>query len=606
MDSAAARVQSAGRPGSDPYAARSACKESCTTHLQAKNCIFQQAKPGRPLTGAVQREANHRIGSICGSLALVRGVAYGRCREKVGLRQISDGFSSRFRKPLFGFSAFALLVAVFAFAKFTIHILTGQNYGYFGDEFYAIAASKHLAFGYVDLPPLTPFLIAISRALFGESLLAYHIFPALAGSATLVFVCLITREFGGRLFATALSALGFIAAPMWLITNSFFCYDGFNQLALAVFLYLLVRYLRTEDKKLWIDIGLAAGIAFMTKATILISAPGILIALLATKHRKDLLTPWPWIAVGLFALVISPWVMWEVANHWPTLEYWSGHTRWFYHYSIPEYFINISLNMNPLLMPLLGVGLYRIFRRFGDTYYSFLGVVFLVTMVIVYLLHARVFELIHLFVPLLSAGAVFVEEKLAHMKLRRAFGIIGVSYLLAGGALVAPASLPILSLDQLPAYSGAFGFLFKPVKDYTIPKPPYPWHFAMRIGWEKLVSKVAEVYAGLPPGDREEAVIWTLAFNEAGAIDLYGPRYGLPHAVSGHLQYYLWGPGEKSWDVVVAVTADLSRIASSYWEVEKKAYVGNLFWPYGDYICVCRLRQNQMSKETIWARLKEW
>jgi 4-amino-4-deoxy-L-arabinose transferase-like glycosyltransferase len=409
------------------------------------------------------------------------------------MKQLLTDFSARIRKPLFGFSAFALLVAAFAFMKFTIHILTGQNYGYFGDEFYAIAASKHLAFGYVDLPPLTPFLVAISRALFGESLLAYHIFPALAGSATLVFVCLITREFGGRLFATALSALGFLIAPMWLITNSFFCYDGINQLVLAVLLYFLVRYICTGNKKLWISIGLAAGIAFMTKATILISAPGLFIALLASKHRRDLLTPWPWIAVGLFAIVISPWVFWEIANHWPTLEYWSGHTRWFYHYSVPQYFINMSLMMNPVLMPLLGVGLYRIFRRFAETSYSFFGIVFLVTMVVVYLFHGRIFELGHLFVPLLAASAVFIEEKLAHIGLRRAFETVCVSFLLAGGIVEAPLCLPVLPLDKLPEYSSAMWFLFRPVRDYNFERSPYPQEFAMRIGWEELVQKVAEV-----------------------------------------------------------------------------------------------------------------
>lgn len=352
-------------------------------------------------------------------------------------------------------AAFALLVGALAAATLIVHLLTATGYGYFGDEFYAIAASKHLAFGYVDLPPLTPLLIAISRTLLGESLFAYHVFPSLAGAATVVFVCLITRELGGRLFATALSALGFIVAPFWLIVNSFFCYDGINQLALAVFLYFVVRYMRRGDKRLWIHIGLAAGIAFMTKATILISAPGILIALLATRHRKDLLTPWPWIAVGLFVLVSLPWVRWEIANHWVTLEYWSVHAHSFYKYSIPQYFVNISLMMNPLLLPLLGLGLYRIFRRFGDTSCSFFGIAFLITMVIVGWMHARVFELAHLFVPLLAAGAVFVEEKLARLKLQRVLGAAAVSLLLVGGIIEAP--LRWLSTGTTYASAGVFG-----------------------------------------------------------------------------------------------------------------------------------------------------
>ena len=108
-------------------------------------------------------------------------------------RPFPAALPARNMKPHFGFSAFALVVSLFALLKFLVHFFTAQNYGYFGDELYSIAMSKHLALGYVDLPPLTPLLVALSRALFGESLLAYHVFPALAGAATLVFVCLITR-----------------------------------------------------------------------------------------------------------------------------------------------------------------------------------------------------------------------------------------------------------------------------------------------------------------------------------------------------------------------------------------------------------------------------
>ena len=113
------------------------------------------------------------------------------------LNQAFTAISLQFRKPYFGLSAFALTVIFFACVKFAIHMLTAQNGGYYCDELYAIDLSKHLAFGYVDLPPLVPALVALTRAILGESLLAIHFVPALAGAATLVFVCLITREFGG-------------------------------------------------------------------------------------------------------------------------------------------------------------------------------------------------------------------------------------------------------------------------------------------------------------------------------------------------------------------------------------------------------------------------
>jgi 4-amino-4-deoxy-L-arabinose transferase-like glycosyltransferase len=172
-------------------------------------------------------------------------------------------------------------------------MLTAANYGYFCDELYTIALSKHPAFGYIDLPPLVPALVVLSRAIFGESLFALHIFPAFAGAATLVFVCLTVKEMGGKLFATGLSALGYIMVPIWLITDSFFCYDCIDQLMLTIFLYFLVKLIRTGNGKLWLLLGFLAGIACMAKVTILLYGPGLLIALLLSKNRKNLGTPWP-------------------------------------------------------------------------------------------------------------------------------------------------------------------------------------------------------------------------------------------------------------------------------------------------------------------------
>lgn len=232
------------------------------------------------------------------------------------------------KKP-YQLSPVALVIIICVIAKFMIHMLTASNYGYLSDEMYTIAMSKHLAFGYVDLPPLVPALVALFRVLFGETLFAIHILSSLAGAATLVFVCLITKELGGKLFAIGLSAVGFMIAPVWLTMNSFCAYDGFDQLILAIFLYVLVMLIKTDNKRLWLPLGLIAGLAFMTKATILFLGLGFLIALMLSKYRKHLLTRWPWLGLG------------------PPLDY----------------FINIVLIVNPLLFPLVVMGLVRIFRQ---------------------------------------------------------------------------------------------------------------------------------------------------------------------------------------------------------------------------------------------------
>jgi hypothetical protein len=508
----------------------------------------------------------------------------------------------RNRRPLFGISRFALLVIICAAAKFLVHILTGSNYGYFCDELYTIALSKHLAFGYVDLPPLVPALHALSRAIFGESLFAIHIVPSLAGAATLVFVCLFTRELGGKLFATGLAALGFIIAPVWLILDSFFCYDSIDQLVLAIFLYILVRFIRTENRKLWIALGVTAGIAFMTKATILFLGPGLLIALLASKYRKHLLTPWPWFGVGMFLVIISPYLLWEYANHWPTLAYWARYSSMkLYHSSIPEYFINIVLTMNPVLIPLLAVGLYRIFRRFGDTRYIFLGIMFLVTLALLFVLHARAMMLAEVCIPLIAAGSVCVEELFSGSGWKKGMRIAAISCMLAGGILVAPSSLPLLPVDLLPSYARAFGFLYKPVKDFNDPKSDYPQEFSNRIGWDDLVRTVAEVYYGLPPEDRKRVGIFCDWYGPAGAIDLLGPRFGLPHAVSGHVTYYRWGPGEYSWEVMIFVSAAMDAFRPFFEDVQQKAIVRNDYaMPYNKntvYVC----RKPRLQPAVIWA-----
>jgi 4-amino-4-deoxy-L-arabinose transferase-like glycosyltransferase len=414
--------------------------------------------------------------------------------------------------------------------KFALHMYLAPGYGFFFDELYTNALSRHLAFGYVDLPPLVPVLVAFSRVLLGESLAAMHIFPALAGALTLVFACLITQEFGSKTFAVALTALGFIIIPGWLMVDSIFCYDSIDQLILAIFLFFLVRFLRTGNKRLWPVLGLLAGLACMTKVTILFLGPGFLVALLISKYKKDLLTPWPWLGAALFLVVISPYLLWQTANHWPTLEYWQNYgARRVYRASVQQYLVNILMYVSPLLAPLWLMGLYRLFRRLNGANYAFLGVMFVVTAVLLFLLHAMPRLIIALFIPLLAAGAVLTEEIVTGFYGGRWLKAATIIYLLGVGVINISFSLPIIPMDILPDVIRPFQALYQPLREFNFGANNPPIFLSGRVGWEDLVDEVAQIYHALPPAEQAKAGIYTNLYPTAGAIDQYGSQYGLPH-----------------------------------------------------------------------------
>jgi 4-amino-4-deoxy-L-arabinose transferase-like glycosyltransferase len=502
-----------------------------------------------------------------------------------------------------GFSPVTRMIIFAALAKLIIHLLTGSSYGFFQDELYTIALSKHLDFGYMDLPPLFPLLVAGSRFLFGESLIACHILPSLAGALTVVFACLIVRELGGKLFAVVLTALAFITSPWWLILDSVLCYDSIDQLVLTVFLFLIARFLRTGDRRLWIAFGVTAGIAFLTKATILFLGPGFVIAILASKFRRQLLSAEPWIAVGIFLVLASPYVIWNYVNHWPTVAYWVSYgTQRVYRYSFLEYLANIPLTMGFALAPFLVAGLYRIFRRFSDTSFHVFGILFLATFVIVFVLRARAIVLAELCVPLVAAAAVWMEEKLQSSVWMKSLRIAAVSLLLAEGIVAAPLSVPILPESGLLAYAKTFSFMYKGLKDFkSNPGWSHLAYLLGRTGWDEIVKAVADVYNSLPPEDRAQAGILAGWYGPAGAVDLLGKRYGLPGAVCGSMNYHRWGPGKSSWDVMIFVSVDFdTRARTFFWDATLAAMVGSKVPGFENayYIYICRTPN--MAPEVLW------
>lgn len=222
------------------------------------------------------------------------------------------------------FGATALLVYL-ALVKLLLHLLTADNYGYFRDELYYIAAGERLDLGYVDFPPFVALVARVSRALFGDSLVALHAFPALAGAFVVVLAGLMARELGGGRFAQGLAALATLIPPNFLVFGTWLSMDAFDQLFWVLGAYVLILILKRDRPRLWLAFGLVAGLGLLTKLTMLYFDLAVFLALLLTRDRRRLLTPWPWLGGALALVFLLPYVTWQVAHGWPTLEFWANY-----------------------------------------------------------------------------------------------------------------------------------------------------------------------------------------------------------------------------------------------------------------------------------------
>src|SRR5436309_15161264 len=212
-----------------------------------------------------------------------------------------------------------MIVVAIALAKLILHCIFNNRYGYFRDEFDYMSCGDHLAWGYVDQPPLLPFLVRISRIVLGDSLRSIRFLPALAASAIVVLAALIAREFEGGRFALILSGVAVLVAPIYLSCGSLLttnCLEPILWMGCAYFAILGIN----RDARYWLAFGLIAGLGLEEKYSIAIFGFGIVIGLLLTKHRRVLISKWFWMAGAIAFLIFLPNIIWNVRNHWPFLE----------------------------------------------------------------------------------------------------------------------------------------------------------------------------------------------------------------------------------------------------------------------------------------------
>jgi hypothetical protein len=471
----------------------------------------------------------------------------------------------------------ATIVVLVAIIKLALHLVTNvvTPYGIHRDELLYLAMGRHLHLWRMDFPPLIAILAEAQRAALGDSLFSIRLAPALAGLLVLVFAALVARELGGGWFAQGTAALGVLSGVLFLRTASLFQPVVLDQLWWTLALYSLVRLCRTENRRWWVVVGVACGFGLLTKFSIVFIGAAIFLAVLLTRRRRDLATPWPWAALVIALALGSPSVVGQVRLGFPVMTSMGDlrHSQ-LAHVGYADFLLGQVMMIGPaILLALAGVvsllvGRARAFRV--------VGLACVLAVAILMLLHGKPYYAGPVYPALIGAGAAALER----VRVRFAAPVLrwgAVLAMVAGGLFLLPLGVPMLAPRAMAAYVRTAG-LEEANRNNRGQMEKLPQDYADMLEWEDQVAVLARVYRSLPPEKRAKAVIWGGNYGEAGAIDFYGPRFGLPPAVSDAGTYWFFGPGRLPGAVLITIGTPAEDLRPYFASVRRAAVIDNPWW----------------------------
>ncbi len=450
-------------------------------------------------------------------------------------------------------SATALL-AYLALADFVGHMLFAVNYGYFRDElYYIVSGTQHLSLGYVDFPPMIAYVAALLNVFTGDSLVSIHVLPAVA-EAVLVFLSgLIARELGGGRKAQVLTAVSTLLTFAFLAFGSLFTPDFLDTVWWSLLAYTVVRIVRRREPKLWAVAGVIIGVGLLTKLTILFFVGALLISFLAIPTARQFIRS-KWVMLGglLSVSLLLPMIYWNAANGWPMAHFYLEFTGDVSGGGPLSFLYTQLAIMSFLNAPIFLVGLYFYLRSSEGTQLRAFGLAYILLYVFMTVLNMKPYYLAPAYPMLYAGGALMIERSsISKKQVFRWFGSRPyIACLAVVAVLLVPLAMPILPPQTVVGSYGASDYQISPLPD--------------RYGWNGLVSNLSIAYESLPVSLKSQACIFTSNYGEASAVNFFGEKLGLPMAISGHNNYFVWGPGSCTGQVLITIGIPLSTIQQAY------------------------------------------
>jgi Dolichyl-phosphate-mannose-protein mannosyltransferase len=452
-------------------------------------------------------------------------------------------------------------IAVIAAGAFGLEMAVSARYGYHRDELYFLAAGHHLAFGYVDQPPLTPLLARLAAAMTGNTLVGLRVLPALALAALVVLTAAMSRQLGAGRTGQLLAALAAATCAEYLGAMHLLTTTTPDFVLWAVTLLLVMRLLASQDPRWWVAIGGCVGVGSEAKWNIGFLAGALVIGFAATPSRRLLASRWLLVGAIIAAALAAPDVIWQAAHGWPnfavfrSLQGQAGHNRVVFW---PAQVFYTGL----VLAPVWIAGLAWSLRSQAARPFRPVAVACALVLALQFILGGKAYYPGAAFMFLFAAGSVPLERWLAARKpLAARIGPATAmsAAMLASGAMGLPVALPVLPARAL----------------HTVPLQKINYDLAETIAWPKLVALVAHEYESLPGPQRRQTTILAGNYGEAGAIERYGASFGLPPAYSGANSFWLWGPPPAADTSAIAVNIDPALLHREFARVRQVATFEN-------------------------------
>ncbi len=418
--------------------------------------------------------------------------------------------------------------AVTACTLFAVLVATSSRYGYHRDELYFLVAGRHPAWGYDDQPGFAPMLAAVLNHLAPGDLTVLRLPSAICAAAMVILVAAIAYEMGADRVTQLLAAVVMATGTFVVYTGHLLSTATFDMFFASVLVWLLARWNRTRRDWLLLVAGAVAGVALNNKLLIVFPLLAFTVCLPRLWRR-----PLFWAGVAIAFAAWSPYLIWQANHGWPQLDMAGAVAD-----REPGGGRLLLLPMQPILFgpltaPIWFAGLWRLLRNPGARLWRGFGFAYLL-----------------LLAMFLVSGGQFYYPSAGYPALIAAGAIATSQWIRRGGRRRAALTVAAIACTAISAV--ATGLPVYPAGWYSrSPQAAANPDSAETIDWPGFVTTVAGVYNGLP--DRAAAAIFTANYGEAGAIDHFGPEFGLPTPYSGHNAYWRWGPPPASATTVVVV-----------------------------------------------------